>query len=119
MDEIIRRAELLGELIRRNERFVELRASETEADGDTEAKGLLEELNKQLQEISRKEQNQEPIEVEEKHRMQKLREAVASNATLKRLSKAQADFAELMAHVNTAIRSKMLPDEKGSASEDT
>ena len=118
MDEIIRRAELLGELIRRNARFVELRAAETEADGNTEAMEFLEELNKHLVEISRKERDQEPIEVEEKRRTQELRQAVASNATLKRLSKAQADFAELMTQVNAAIRSKMLPDQKESASEE-
>jgi len=119
MDEIIRRAELLGELIRRNERFVELRAAETQADADKEAKEVLQELNKHLLEISRKEQGKEPIEVEDKHRAQGLREAVASNPTLKRLSKAQADFAELMTQVNNAIRSKMLPDRGETPAEES
>ena len=119
MDEIIRRAELLGELIRRNERFAELRAAEAQADADKEATELLEKLNKQLLEISRKERSQEPIEVEEKHVAQDLSKSVASNPALKRLSKAQADFAELMSRVNAAIRSKMLPDERQPAPDES
>ena len=47
IDEIIRRAELLGELIRRNERFRELRAAEKDVGDDREARETIEKLNEQ------------------------------------------------------------------------
>ena len=45
MDEIIRRAELLGELLRRDERFRELRAAERDVEGDPDAKKLVDDFN--------------------------------------------------------------------------
>ena len=107
MEELIRRAALLGELIRRNPRFTELRAAEKEVGGDPGARGTLEKLNEQVLKLARKERDQQPIEVEEKRELARLKEEAASNAVLKRLAKAQADFAELMNHVNAAIRSKL------------
>lgn len=111
MDEIIRRAELLGELLRRDERFRELRAAEAAVEADEDAKKLLTDLNEMSVKIAEKERNMQPIEVDEKHALAKCRDEVAACAPLKRLSKAQADFAELMNAVNSRIRKKLGGDD--------
>ena len=107
MDEILRRAELLGELLRRDERFKELRAAEAAVGADEKAKKLLTDLNEMSIKLAEKERDMQPIEVDEKHALSKCREEVAACEVLKRLSKAQADFAELMNMVNVGIRKKL------------
>ena len=110
MDEIVRRADLLGELIRRNDRFKELRAAEKDVESDDDAKKLVDDLNSLAQRIAEKEHKQQPIEPEDKRALAGAREAVAGNEKLKRLSRAQADFAEMMNLVNDAIRRKLTDD---------
>lgn len=107
MDEIMRHAGLLGELLRRDERFKELRATEAAVEGDEGAKKLLTDLNEISMKLAEKERDMQPIEVDDKHALAKCREEVAACDPLKRLSKAQANFAELMNAVNEAIRGKM------------
>jgi len=113
MDEILRRAELLGELLRRDERFRELRAAEAAVEADEKAKKLLMDLNEMSVKMAEKERKMEPIEVDEKHALAKGREEVAACEPLKRLSKAQADFAELMNKVNSGIRRKLEGEDAG------
>ncbi|MFH0962446.1 MAG: YlbF family regulator [Planctomycetota bacterium] len=118
MEEVIRRATLLGELIRRNPRFTELRAAERVVQSDPQARETLRKLNDQVLKLARKEHDQQPIEVEDKRELACLKQEAASNPVLKRLAKAQADFAEMMNHVNAAIRSKLTQEtEESTASE--
>ena len=111
MQEIIRRAELLGELLRRDDRFKALRAAEKAVSDDGEARKLIEDVNDLSSKIGQKEEKGEPIEAEEKRSLAELRRTIAGHPKLKALSKAQADFAELMNRVNSAIREKLTAED--------
>jgi cell fate (sporulation/competence/biofilm development) regulator YlbF (YheA/YmcA/DUF963 family) len=103
LEEIQELAGKLGDALARNARFLALRAAEKAVAEDPEAKELLRKFNEKTLEIVRKEDSLQPIEPEEKRDLVALRTAVARNAKLQALNKAQADYSEMMNRVNRAI----------------
>ena len=93
----------MGELIRTHPRYVTLRAGDEAVRADKAATDALEAYNKAAAEIARKEAAAEPVEVAEKRQLQRLHNAVAANETIKALTLAQADYAELMRRMNDTI----------------
>ncbi|MCU0722327.1 MAG: YlbF family regulator [Planctomycetes bacterium] len=107
LDEIQELAERLGGAISRNPRFLALRDAEKAVEGDPEARDLLKQYNEKTLEILRKEEALTPVEPEEKREHLRLRTAVARNAKLQALNKAQADYSEMMNRVNRSVFEKL------------
>ena len=103
MDDILEQARRLGDLIRQHPRYQRLREADARVRDDAGATGALDGYNKAAVAIQQKEVRGRPVEVEEKRNLDRLRDAVASNETVKAFSTAQADYAEMMQRMNEAI----------------
>jgi cell fate (sporulation/competence/biofilm development) regulator YlbF (YheA/YmcA/DUF963 family) len=121
MDEIIGMAAKLGQKIRVHPRYEALRRAEERVVNDADARKLQEDLQKQLEHIHQLETEGKPIEVVDKHELARLQEAARSHPGLQELLKAQADYFEMMNHVNNAILAELAVDQGagGETSEGT
>ena len=115
LEEIMQRAGTLGEAIRRHPRYVALREADDRVRADTVATEALEAYNKAAADIARKERFAQPVEVEDKRRLERLQQVVVSNEAIKAFMRAQADYAELMRKMNDAIFRSLAGDEKPAA----
>ena len=102
-EEILSLARQLGEAISRHPRYVKLREADERVRADKSATDALSAYNKAAEEVGRKERAGQPIEVEDKRRLQRLHESVAANETVKAFMRTHADYAELMRRMNDAI----------------
>jgi cell fate (sporulation/competence/biofilm development) regulator YlbF (YheA/YmcA/DUF963 family) len=109
MDELIRKAEELGRLLADHERFQALMSARDAVRADADARQLLRDYEAQVQKIQRLAVEKQPIEVSDKHRLSDLERQVASNDRVKALTRAQADFSELMSRINRAIYDRIAP----------
>ena len=107
MEEILRRAEELGRAIREHPRYKRLMEADARVRGDSSAAEALKAYNGAVMKIAEKEQKHQPIEVEEKRAVERLRGAVVANEAIKAFMQAQADYAELMKKMNDAIYSQL------------
>ncbi len=103
LDNIVAEAGKLGKLIAASAAskvFMQMRKTVEE---DSQAVKLVEDYQRQVQEITELESSAKPIEPEDKHQLTELQQNMASNETLKSWMKAQAHFSEMMGKVNKAI----------------
>jgi cell fate (sporulation/competence/biofilm development) regulator YlbF (YheA/YmcA/DUF963 family) len=103
MDGILRLARQLGEEIRKHPRYVKLMEADKAVRADKVATEALDAYNRAYGLLAQKEQRGQPLEVEEKHRLERLKQVVASNDTFKAFLRSQADYTELMHQMNEAI----------------
>ena len=103
MEEIMRRAGELGRAIREHPRYKRLMEADARIRDDRSAAEVLEAYNKAVTKIARKEKSAQPVEVEEKRQVERLRQAVVGHEAIKAFMRAQADYAELMKKMNDAI----------------
>lgn len=109
MEDLLERARQLGRAMRDHPRFeAYVEASEALHD-DAAAAEVMKAYNEAASKLAEKERSGQPIEVEEKRELEKRREAVASNPTVKAFMQAQANYTELMRNVNDAIYSQLVP----------
>ncbi len=109
MEEILELASKLSAAIANNNRYKMFKETEEQLKKDNVAKDISEKLEKQSKKIYELEKNLKPIEVEDKKKLQQLKEEVASNPSIQKFLKAQADYVELMKKVNERIKSKLAP----------
>jgi len=93
----------LGKAIRKHPRFITWREADARVRADKTATEALDAYNRLATLLARKERAGQPIEVEEKHQLQRLRETVAANDTIKAYMRTQADYAEMMRVMNDTI----------------
>ena len=89
-------ARQLGRRITEHERFTSLKAAQKVVNEDTEATQLIQEYQQQAAKIQQMEQQQKPVEVDDKHKLQEIGGKISLNENLKELTRRQADFIELM-----------------------
>ncbi len=107
MEEILELASKLGAAIANNNRYKMFKETEEQLKKDNVAKDISEKLEKQSKKIYELEKNLKPIEVEDKKKLQQLKEEVASNPSIQKFLKAQADYVELMKRINERIKTKL------------
>lgn len=107
MEEITQAAGALGKLIAQSPAFQRLRMAEETVQADADARKTLEEFERQRRKIEQLEGEHKPVEVDDKHLMQRLSAAVHSSDKLQELMRAQADYIEMMNRVNKAIRAEL------------
>ncbi|MBL8880807.1 MAG: YlbF family regulator [Phycisphaerales bacterium] len=117
LNEIIEEARGLGELIARHPRLIAYAAARKAVSSDREANRLLSDYARQADRMRHLEAEQRPIGVDDKRKLAELEQQFASNELLKTLMRAQADFVEMMGHINRAMEAPMsavLPQDHGS-----
>lgn len=102
-DEILRKARELGELISQHESARKLEDVLKRLEQDAEAQRALNDYNRHLQTLSEKQQQGQPIEVEEKHRLETLQRQVVMSPVLRDFQTAQMDYVDLMRKVDEAM----------------
>ena len=103
MDEVLELAAKLSKAIARSTRFADLRETEKAVMSDEIAVAKIRARDELLTKLAEKERKVEPIEPEEKRALAELDEFVKTNEKLAALSKAQADFQEMLNLVNHQI----------------
>lgn len=104
--EILNKATELGKMLAEHETARRLEAVIQRLEKDTDAQQSLTAYNQFLQTLARKEMSGQPIEVEEKRKLQSLQTAVVHNLTIREFQMAQMAYAELMRQVDQALTSE-------------
>ena len=103
MDEILELARRLGKRIADDPRGKAFREAQAALVDNAEAQKLLTEYNDQAHRIQSLEDQNKPIEPDDKRKLADAQQRVAGNACLANYAKVQADYVELMQRVSTAI----------------
>lgn len=109
MDELLQKAEELGRLMAEHERFKGLIAARDVVRADPKAAQLLRDYETHMQKVQHLAETGRPIEVADKHKLAEMEKLLAGNEAIRGFAAAQADFSEMMNHVNRAIYSKIAP----------
>ncbi len=102
-DAILKAAGDLGKLIADHEASSEIKSVETALKDDLETQRLLNDFERHAHKLNEKQQNNQPIEVAEKHKLQEYQQALGSNLLVQRLQKTQMNYLDLLRKVNIAI----------------
>lgn len=114
MDQIIELAGRLGKSIAQSPQAEKLRAARAELDAREDVRNLLAEYQQHSDKIAELQEQNKPIEVDDKHRLQDLHERLIGNEVFKQFTSAQFDYVDLMRKVNQAIADQ-LGDTEGPA----
>lgn len=101
--EILDAATQLGKMVGTHEVSAKLERAVKALQEDVEAQRLLSDYHRHLDKIGQKEAKGQPIEVEDKRRLEQLQKAVASSGLLREFQIRQMDFLDLMRQVDEAI----------------
>ncbi len=107
MEQLIESARQLGRKIAAHERTVLLNKAQKAVNEDSEAGGLIGEYQQQAEKIRKLEQEQKPIEVEDKHKLKEIEQKISINDKLKELTRRQVDFVEMMQKIKQAIDNQL------------
>lgn len=114
-DLLIKLARELGRKMAEHERAQLLWKAQRAVNEDTEAIALLEDYQKQAEKIQKLENENKPIEVEDKHKLREIEENISLNDKLRELTRRQVDFVEMTRKVKQTIDAELLPEQKNQA----
>jgi len=100
---ILEAAASLGRLIQQHASYANLKAAVEALEEDVDAQRAMTDYNRHLEAISQKQQQGQPIEVEDKRKLDQLQKAVVLNPLLRDYQKAQMDYSDLMRQVDAQI----------------
>lgn len=103
MEEIIADARALGKKIAAHPRTAAFMKAARAVSEDREAQDILGAYQEQVERVHTLEAEGKPIEPEDKRRLMEREAALAGNAKLKEMMKAQTDYMEMMHRINSAI----------------
>ena len=103
MEEILKKANELGLMIKGTDAFMRLEELSKKLDADSESKKLLEDYAKVMQEFQEKEATGGTIEVEEKQQVQELSEKVAENDLIKEYIATNSYYLNMIMQIQKAI----------------
>ena len=112
MERLIELARNLGRNIAEHERFLEFQKARQTVNDDPDAAELIKSYQDQAARIQKRESENQPIEVDDKHKLRELEAQIASHPILAELTRRQADYIELMRKVNRALEEQLQSAEK-------
>jgi cell fate (sporulation/competence/biofilm development) regulator YlbF (YheA/YmcA/DUF963 family) len=110
MEDILELATKLGKRIAEDARAKRMAEARAAFETDATARQLLDDYEGQQQKLGELQMANKPIEPADKRRLADLHHKVITNAALKDLLKAQADYLELMTLVSSRIEQESLRD---------
>ena len=102
--ELTEAARKVGELLADHDAVKNLTAASKAFQEDTATQRALLDFNRGLQELSKKEQSGQPIEVADKHRLRDLQDAVVTSPLLARMQTAQMDYFDTLRKIDATIQ---------------
>jgi cell fate (sporulation/competence/biofilm development) regulator YlbF (YheA/YmcA/DUF963 family) len=115
VEQIISLAERLGKAIAGSPQAAALRAARQELDRDKNISAVLEAFSEQSEKVACLEDENKPIEVDDKHKLRDLREKLAASETFKKYTAAQVEYVDLMRRVNDALHAELGETEDDAA----
>ncbi len=107
-EQITELAEKLGKAIADSPQAQRMEKARKALHEKPELKKLLNDYQTQSDKIARLEQEQKPVEPEDKHRLEELQNKLLAAAEFKELTAAQVEYVDLMRKVNQAISKHMV-----------
>jgi cell fate (sporulation/competence/biofilm development) regulator YlbF (YheA/YmcA/DUF963 family) len=104
VEDIIQLAERLGRAIADSPQAAKLDAARQGLDGEPGMSQLVKDYDAQARKIAQLEEKNQPIEVEDKHRLEELHNKLTASEAFKKFTGAQVEYVDLMRKVNAAIR---------------
>jgi len=114
VEDIIAMAERLGKAIAACPQAKALEDARKALNADEEATRLLKDYQEQAEKIARLEDENKPVEVEDKHRLSDLQGRLTALAVFKKFTMAQVEYVDLMRRVNDAIRQQIAPADQAA-----
>lgn len=114
IDEIMKTAQQLGKLIGEHESAVKLQKVMEAFRQDIDAQRLLTDYQRYVAKLGEKEAKGQPIEVEDKRKLDSMQKAVITNPKLRDLQIAQMDYLDLMRRVDEMIAGEAAPEPLGA-----
>lgn len=102
-EEIIKAAKDLGKLIRTHKAAEKFEQAVKAIEADTDAQRILTDYQRQVQAVADKQANHQPVEVEDKQKLEKLQQQVVRNKVLRDFQTAQMDYMDLMRRIDEAM----------------
>ncbi|MEM9417479.1 MAG: YlbF family regulator [Planctomycetota bacterium] len=100
---ILDAADQLGQLIAAHPATQKLESLIKQLEDNTDSQRLMNDLNRHNQTLAEKQAKGEPIEVDDKRRLQELQQDVAMDPILRDMQLAQMDYVDLMRKVDERI----------------
>lgn len=113
MSEITDLASKLAKAIAGSPQAAAMRAARTELDKHPEIDAALKDYQQQAEKIGQLESQQKPVEIDDKRRLQELRDKLVGFDAFKKFTAAQMEYVSLMHSVNETIR-RNLADVEGA-----
>ena len=107
MNEIVEMAQRLGKAIADSQAAQRLRAAKHEFDQHKDLSELLKAYRQQADKIGQLEQEQKPVEVMDKRKLQEFQDKLVAAEPFKQLTAAQVEYLDMMHKVNEAIRRQL------------
>jgi len=106
--EILNSAKALGQQVSTHEASIKFEKSLKALQADVEAQRLLNDYQRHMAKIAEKETKGDPIEVEDKRRLEDLQGQVVTHSTLRDLQVSQMDYLDLMRQVDEMISGRTM-----------
>lgn len=103
-EEILSKARELGDLIARHPATKKLEDLITRLQADTDAQRAMTDYNRQLESLAEKEAAGQPVEVEDKRKLESLQMAVIRNPLLRDFQMVQMDYLDLLRRVDETMQ---------------
>ena len=113
MDQIVEIADRLGKALAGSPQAAALRAARKDMDAQPELKQALTDYQDHSDKLARLQEENKPIEIEDKHKLQDLENKLFASDVFKRFTAAQVDYVDLMRQVNGALQKHLATTESG------
>ena len=111
MADITQLAEQLGRAINQSPQAANLRAARKALNAEPEIAKLLKDYQAQADKIATLEEEQKPIEVEDKRTLRQLQERLFALEPFKKFTASQIEYVDLMRNVNESLRARLADTE--------
>jgi cell fate (sporulation/competence/biofilm development) regulator YlbF (YheA/YmcA/DUF963 family) len=106
-EDILAQAGRLGKMIADSPEAGKLKEAQKALEAEPELKQLLQDTQQHMDKMSQLESSGQPIEVDDKRRLQELQNQLIASETFKQFTAAQVEYVDLMRKVNEAMRSEL------------
>ena len=107
MTACIELARRLGKAMAESPQAVAFRAAREELNAHPDVQQTLQDYQQQAEKIGQLEDEQQPVEVEDKRRLQELNDALIASEVFKKFTAAQVEWVDLMRKVNQALQAEL------------
>ncbi len=117
-EEILDQAAKLGQMIAGSPEAGKLKQAQQALEAEPELKQLLQDTQQHMDKMSQLESSGQPIEVDDKRRLQELQNQLIASETFKQFTAGQVEYVDLMRKVNEAMRRELREVEEGPQAEE-